>query len=1102
MTPIFIWSFLFAPALSFSQTSDFIFECGHENPEEISEESPFYLGDEESCYDPTNPCNHANFPYSAIWSEVDTIIVRLNFHFIRTGDVGLNFDENDGNCPSCIDNSNMTMYRVADDFVNWLNNESSGMDDYIVKLDENGDTLPEYEPYLDKEGHPVPNLGDSKIRYELYEEGGQGAVHYHHVESDYKWLVSYKDIPECLSEQSVMGSVTLKNQFGLYDDRVLDVFIFDEWYENEVVQDTVNCRVARGVASIGGSTLSIGNLWHIWQDNQGDWTLWDALGLLKHEIGHCLTLGHTFPSGSCCDATEPNYFNFSNNTMGYNTNGQVVFSPCQMDKIFNFLYKTTPEWAVLDNNQNLNPPPGESLNPEIIIDDPNGVTWDEDTEIYKHIRIKSGSRLNIEDASIGLAPDVKIHVEVGAMLYVENSLLTTVCSPPVLRWNGIIVEGNPDRDHPENWYDSFDPDGLDAGRVVLLGSTVRMAKVGIRAFDLEFSTSPFQFFLTSSGYVYSDQSNFLSCDIGILFSTYDRPNNSKLLNTTFKPVSISLSGFKPEAGILLNSNYGLEMQRCTFENIKEMGIYAMDSGFEAFNGCSFSNIDGEAISALSSTGFVPSQLNIEIGKEATSYKNQFSRNLLDIRVEGYSNLLNRIKIVNNVFSDNWNSNNPGANQSKGIEVLRAPVDIEINQFLDKFNSLSFVPYVNYRTLINSNHFINFNTGIWYEPGGTHLSEFYCNKFLQNHRSGVFVDASIINNQGNATVGYGNEWERGENYSPSAQIADIRTGTSLSKFGFSGGIFDYFVEEEIPLIHPYRPLCNLTHSPSGCNILTPFDYEVPDAGGTIDICEPINPFLEHEPKSIPQLRTEMIQIAQLDSFYTYNLEYTKRAAVKYQKVITKVDSLLQLDQLSLADNMLSQEPESDYFYLRVGLLIHKEEYSNAQTLLNTETPATGDEEDYRDVQLINIDRLTDHEFELDSTKRVTLEVIAEKRSTPSTFARSILSLIDKRSWVPVFPEDTTYTEQARIIPDREVEVVTKIFPNPSKGIFKVVPGSSFEREDELEFRIYNVMGVQLLYGTIPPYTEFFEIDLQKKTNGTYILTLHNARHQESFIIQKH
>jgi hypothetical protein len=843
--------------MSFAQSYENSFECGVEDIEGLSEEGAIYSGNDETCYNATSRCNH-RFPFSAVWSEMDTIIIRLNFHFIRTGDVGLNFGENDGNCPGCTNNSEMTMYKVAETFVAWLNNESSGMDDYKVFYDLNGNPLNPSEPQLDVDGHPIPNLGDSQIRYELYEENGQGSVHYHHAETDYKWFVSGNTIPAgCNDGQSVKGHVTLKNEYGLYGDKVMDVFVFDEWFEDEYGDGGVKCRRSRGVAgTCGSSSLTIGNVWHYWEKNDGNWSLWNRLSLLKHEIGHNLSLSHPWTEG-CCDASsEPTrFYDFSNNTMGYNHHGEVVFTPCQIDRIFNCLYNNQPEWAILTNNQNLSDPT-ESLYPEIIIDDPNGVTWDEDKDIYKHIRVKSGSQLNVLNASIGLAPDVRIHVEKGARLYVFNSTLTLLCNvneSAFLRWEGIMVEGNPERAHPNQWNDPFNPDGLDPGRVVLLQSNVEYANVGIVAFSVDFIPSPFQFVLNSSGYVYSDQSTFASCDVGIVFYTYQHNNNSKILNTTFEDYGLGLEQFKPEIGIILHRNHGLEIQGSNFENIKQMGIYAMDSGFEAFNGCVFSNIDGEAISALSSTGYVPSHLNIAIGKEGSSYKNQFNRNLLDIRVEGYSDLLNAIEIVNNIFSDNWSSGSPGSNQSKGIEVKRAPVNIEKNQFFDKYHSMSFSPLSGSESMVNNNNFINFNTGIWYEPGGAHLSHFLCNKFLQNHRSGVYLESSSINSQGNVAEGYGNEWERGENYTPSSTIADIRTTTFLSKSGGSGGIFNYFVEETIPLIHPYRPLCNLTYSPQGCFALAPFEYEVPDAQSTTGLCESINPFEEHEPKSIPQLR---------------------------------------------------------------------------------------------------------------------------------------------------------------------------------------------------------------------------------------------------------
>src|SRR5690606_13885298 len=87
----------------------------------------------ESCYI-SEGCK-SSIPFSNHWSEfTGQIEVRVNFHFVRTGNHGLNFGRTDANV-SPID-TNWTGKKVAEAFVNRINSEfANSMLDYLQNRD-------------------------------------------------------------------------------------------------------------------------------------------------------------------------------------------------------------------------------------------------------------------------------------------------------------------------------------------------------------------------------------------------------------------------------------------------------------------------------------------------------------------------------------------------------------------------------------------------------------------------------------------------------------------------------------------------------------------------------------------------------------------------------------------------------------------------------------------------------------------------------------------------------------------------------------------------------------------------------------------------------
>lgn len=70
-------------------------------------------------------------------------------------------------------------------------------------------------------------------------------------------------------------------------------------------------------------------------------------------------------------------------------------------------------------------------------------TWNTDLNIGNDFTVKTGHTLTIQNAKISIAPDIKIKIEPGAKLIIDNSTLTNYCGSNY--WGGIEVFGQKDQ---------------------------------------------------------------------------------------------------------------------------------------------------------------------------------------------------------------------------------------------------------------------------------------------------------------------------------------------------------------------------------------------------------------------------------------------------------------------------------------------------------------------------------------------------------------------------------------------------------------------------------------------------------------------------------
>jgi hypothetical protein len=1043
------------------------------------------------------------YPFSQDPQSISLGTLRLNFHFMKTGNHGLNFGETDGNCPACSTNNQASAADVVQILINEMNYRFANLPDYMLKKDYGVPLIPE-QRFKDVNGVEVVNPGDSRIRVNTYEENNEGFVFINEV-SEYRYTYHTSLGSGCKEDGfPILPPVsTWIDNYTLYENRVVNIFFFDEWYPESAPS---SCRETRGQQI--GNNIVIANMWWNWKENGGNMAvIQNFSGIIMHEFGHLLAINHTFlQSGAYCDSDERPYthpdsdkrWDTSNNIMGYNSL-QSAISPYQMNEMLKKLHSPGILYKDIENNNYVATCDKESGLDEI----DNGVTvWDEDRLVTRDVIIRSGSKLEITDgACIALARDVKIHIERGAMVYVEDATLKGSCprgpehqadpNPPN-HWGGFRIAGNSSRDHPDNWYDSFNQDGEDPGRLVLLGATIEDARHAIMMdWDLEYRPDYW------GGYTYVDECHFDACHRVAAFMRYRRPNKSKFISTKIQ--GHGLGEHLRGVGISIWDSYGIEISNCTFESLKPFGVYSINGSAIIENGNKFQYIAGTAVAFRSTANFLGATKVIRIGTEdQNKQRNVFTQNTLGVFISGYSTQDEQVVIRRNDFTGSYNK------EDKAIEIINTKINIQDNSINNCYNGISLSDNASILTEVEENVISNFNAGVSY-IGSNNLGLFRCNLFNGNGCAGVYVDGSIFPRQGYPTNIFTpthsptNQWIR-SNHPPG--IYDIRVkqrDSELNPNFVHQSVFSYFVEETKPLNSYYRPYCNLTHG-IGCDILN--DYTVGNCLNDYP-CQLIlglNPF-EDEVLSAQQLRNMMDSIEIADSFYFYNPEYLELSARKYQLVYSHVDSFFNSQEYSRADSMLAAEPELLYKRMRFGLQLQLANYQAAENILDSLSMIAEDEddEDFVEVQTHNLAWEQNQAYRPDSTSLGILQDIALKHTPSGGHAVALLSVwneIANWNWNPYIVKPCENDIQAKPTSNimelpgiQDINSISyTINPNPGTGIFILNILETEVNEGYYEVELLTLQGSMIESRRLNADTLTIHLDYSGYLPGVYIIRL--------------
>jgi hypothetical protein len=150
-------------------------------------------------------------------------------------------------------------------------------------------------------------------------------------------------------------------------------------------------------------------------------------------------------------------------------------------------------------------------------------------------------------------------------------------------------------------------------------------------------------------------------------------------------------------------------------------------------------------------------------------------------------------------------------------------------------------------------------------------------------------------------------------------------------------------------------------------------------------------------------------------------------------------------MTTAQTVLNEEGTTESQRLLYGLKVQLNDYNGAQSTLSSLPNSTQDEQWFRAVQEINLERLqSEGQFTLSTEQDSLLYVLANSKSPERSYARAILSFLKDEQFLPDIDlnlggqrNNSSHppfeNQQGNITWENKVS----IFPNPSKGAFEVL-----------------------------------------------------------------
>ncbi|HMQ50413.1 MAG TPA: hypothetical protein PKA00_23435, partial [Saprospiraceae bacterium] len=499
-----------------------------------------------TCLNPSSSATcEETIHYSVDQAHLDhhpELTVYLNFHFIRKDDGSGNFRKPG---ESAIPNAAYGGYGIA--IANAL-------------LGHINVRLGDFEQYNQSAAAYVP---ESRIRFELYSEPGNpndpyGGIFFHDSSDDY----------------SDINSADHKNNYTVYEDRVVDVFFIEIPLPPDPQMEFPPFVFTSGAApapSCRGRCTVIG----MYSDETTDTSMYPSTernfvaykATVIHEVFHNLGLRHSFycenecrdidintaadcnapplecspdPNGNGCSA----YVGPSNNIMSHGPNTKAL-TPCQLGILRHYLITRCPEYLKYDFC--------EVTSPDIVIQSGENIEWMSQRHLRSNIVVKPGGTLRIA-CEVGMPEDAYVRVEPGGKLVLDGGILTRNCDGG--KWEGIEVQGTGTHQFAESQQGVAE---------LINGAAVEYANIGVSVQD-------------GGGILRADGASFLNNRWGVVFYNYvyqlqpgfELQNRSYVKNSSFNLTSddYPYDAFFAHAYVGLVN--GVRFEGCSFSDARDL----------------------------------------------------------------------------------------------------------------------------------------------------------------------------------------------------------------------------------------------------------------------------------------------------------------------------------------------------------------------------------------------------------------------------------------------------------------------------------------------------------------------------------------------------
>jgi hypothetical protein len=683
-------------------------------------------------------------------------------------------------------------------------------------------------------------------------------------------------------------------------------------------------------------------------------------------------------------------------------------------------------------------------------------------DIYVH----SGAELRIQ-AKIGMRQGTRILVHRNARLVIDNGgIVTKGCDAP--DWAGIQVLGNNQKAQPEHDAPLTDPD--QAGIVRIDNGTVEWARTGVTAgggYGSEFWGGVIW---TNNNAVFQNNRRdveFMQYKFGLNL------NKSRFQNTKFLEGLPTVS-YANQEGITIWETDGIEFDGCDIYSKGMQGIRTYDAGIKVHNGCDIQNNN----IGISSYATYPMSYNSVIGTAAA--ENNFSGNAYDIfasTATGLYGIYNpdgkfSMHVVNNNFEGSL----------YGV-IIDGPSNFRIggNRFTDVIKN-TWVAQTGYNNVINQNLIGCNQFGARRDIGILAIGDNKQMQFLGNDFVGgyapardflltnspaYFANGAVRALQGNFDVPAGNCFS-----DPGVQI-DIQTWAATDPF-------TYYYESGEPPVHcdpePLNP-GNYGKEPIAGGI---FGVLCDQFGGLPDGLEnptdgDLNTRRQQLQTLVPSIQTDTNAKVQY-----YQILAEKEAILKYL-----VSEALEEKDFTTAEALLAGEQSKAAQWAVFGLRMSRQDYTGAIQLLNQLPLENATDTQFRDIQLINVQRLQNPTgFELSAAQEAYLNSVADGYSPIRGYARGILGLLKDRVY---FPDEYEIPEARSSRIESSTAYALKVYPVPASDLL-VVTWPALPESADAQIQVFDLLGRQYLSQSVGAKETRQVLGLANLPEGVYFLAI--------------